>query len=233
MPKTSSTPFTYYSFRYDYPDDITRDKILSFIKRECMKYAIFDEVSTEVGKKHIQGKIGKAISDVQLRKHFKEAFPKMLVKSNYSLGIIKDAEKYDSYICKDGKALINNIFTSEYIDQQVEKHNQIINEIKVKDIKKSKTFTEDVAIEFTEKYPNLCSLIISEYGEYKPDKSKTEDAKKMLLGFLLKRLGKIAKVFDNNVLQRMYNGLKNYIIMNASDEYPSGYIQSFEHKIEL
>lgn len=235
MPKKTITPFTYYSFRYDYEDDVTRDKILAFIKRECPKYAIFDEISSVVEKKHIQGKIGKCISSEQLRKHFKEAFPNLFSKSNYSIKDIKEPENYDSYICKDGVPLLNNVFEDDYIALQKIKHNEIQKKVIAADAKKkTTTFTYDVAKEFVDKYPDQAFQIINEHYEYRCDKSVTESAKKTLLHFLLKRLGKVAKVFDDNVLQRMYNGIKNYIIMTSGrDDVEYNYISTFENRITL
>lgn len=216
MPKKSITPFTYYAFRYDYQTDLEVEKLRSYIVREIPKYAIFIEVSTEVGKKHVQGKLGKCLSEVQLRKHLKEEFPQF-EKSNYSLSVIKDVEKYDSYICKDGKPLCNNVFSEEYILEQVIKHTSIVQEFDAKKSNKSKfqTFTQKVLEEFLKKY-NGHVIHIQQFSYlFNPTDYERESYDKsceFLLGFLLKNLGDVVKVFDDSILQRLYTGLKNSIL---------------------
>lgn len=235
MPKQSVTSFTYYSFRYDYDDDDVIEKIRKYIVSQYPKYAIFKEVSSEVSKKHIQGKIGKALSLVQIRKHFKAEFPDLFVKSNYSIGEIKDEDKYDSYICKDGDVLCNNIFTPEYIADAVELHKNKVTEFNIK--QKTRVgvlpFTHKVRDDFLLEFPVETKII--QYVMYKPndyEKKVYNDACKSLLRFLLKRLGKIAKVFDDNILQRMYTGIKNSIIM-LDPLAESAQTDFYENRIQL
>jgi len=237
MPKHSVTPFTYYTFRFDYDDDMLVDKIKSYVLREIPKYALFLEVSSDVKKKHIQGKLGKAISEEQLRKHFKKEFPNLFVKSNYSIKDIKEPEKYDSYICKDGNVLCNNIFNEQYILDQVALHKEKITEFETKAKKTIApvTFTEKVFRDFVTQCPHDVTTIQLSYYDYKPtdaEKKRNEDACKVLLAYILKRLGKIAKVFDDNVLQRMYNGIKNSIIQ-LDDKSAEGFVKKLENRIVL
>jgi hypothetical protein len=219
MPKKSNTPFTYYTFRYDYTDDNQLEKIKNYIIRDYPKYAIFKEVSTEVGKNHIQGKIGRALSLIQIRKHLLNEFPDVFTRSNYSLSEIKNPDEYDSYICKDGKPLCNNIFTEEYIKAQVEKHKTLVVAFEKKKQKKESatTFTLKVAQDFVIENPLDVRDIQSGYAtRWKPTESELkryDDACGNLLKFILKRLGKVAKCFDSNILQRMYTGIKNHVIL--------------------
>lgn len=224
MPRKSSTPFTYYSFRFDYETEKQKNDCKDLILRECPKYAIFDEVSDEVGKHHLQGKIGKEMSDEQLRKRFKAALPNYFNKSNYSLAHIMEPENYDSYICKDGNVVINNIFSQEYIDAQVQKRveKKVAFENKKQKQKSSVPFTQKVAFDFVSENPSEARVIQQSQNLYKVEEKAMVKAHEDLLKFLLKRLGKAAKVFDDNVLQRMYTGVKNYIIQldeNASNFY--------------
>ena len=216
MPKTTTTSFTYYAFRFDYTTEEEKEKVKAYIIREIPKYAMFDEVSTEVGKNHIQGKLGKCISDVQLRKHLKSQFPQM-IKTNYSLSIIVDAEKYDSYICKDGKVLCNNVFTDEYIQEQVKIRDDNKSQFQVK-VKKIKTipFTQQVFEEFVKKFTAEVETIQLFSYKHNPtdyEVHRVKIAHEALLGYILKRLGCVTKVFDDNILQRMYNGIKNSILL--------------------
>lgn len=234
MPKKASTPFTYYTFRYDYTDDNQVEKIKNYIEKEIPKYAIFNEISDVVGKKHLQGKIGKEISEIQLRKHFKAEFPDWFIKSNYSIVRINDEEKYDSYICKGGKVVINNIFTDDYIKEQVEKHKEIVTKGDNKKEKlKTLNFYQQVAVDFVKQYPKECEYI--QWIPYKPDdnnKKLQQDALVTLLDYLLKRLGSLAKEFDDNMLQRKYNGIKNYIIQ-LDVEASRAQTNKYKNRIEL
>lgn len=234
MPKSSVTPFQYYTFRYDYTSQEEVEKIKDYIMKQIPKYAIFDEVSDVVGKSHIQGKIGKALSGVQLRKHFKAEFPGYFVKSNYSIKEIQDEEKYDSYICKGGVIVCNNVFTDEYIAAQVEKHKQCVTELKQKKEKIINIpFTQQVAKDFKRLYPHDVKDI--QWTPYKPsdsDKKRYEDACEKLLGYILKRLGDVAKVFDDNILQRMYNGIKN-VFIQEDEECSAFYIKQYKNRINL
>lgn len=214
----TNTPFTYYTFRYDNEDSSVFEKIKAYIIREIPKYAVFVEISTEVGKTHIQGKIGKSISHQQLRKHFKAEFPNLFDKSNYSIAPIKDPDNWDSYICKDGSVLCNNVFTQEFIDAQVDKHKVCVDNHKKKMEKKQSavSFTQKVFSDFVLEYP-LDVRDIQNFAHFNLNLSDSEQkcyerATSSLLSYILKRLGKIVKVFDDCVLQRLYNGIKNSII---------------------
>lgn len=234
MPKTITTPFTYYAFRFDYTSTDEMEKVKAYIIREIPKYAIFDEVSTEVGKNHIQGKLGKCISQEQLRKHLKKQFPQMK-KTNYSLTDIAEPEKYDSYICKDGKVLCNNVFTDEYIKEQVVIREQKQAEFKKKEKKtKTKPFTQIVFEDFIKEYKAEVETIQLFSYKFNPtdyEIKRVTLAQEALLGYILKRLGLVVKVFDDNVLQRMYNGIKNSVLLldpNSAEQQKKYYSSRIE-----
>lgn len=234
MPKSTTTPFTYYSFRYDYTDDDIVQKIKNYVLREIPKYALFLEVSQDVKKKHIQGKLGKNISEEQLRKHFKKEFPNTFEKSNYSISVIKDPEAYDSYICKEGNVLCNNVFTDDYIDSQKVKHDDLHAKFLVKKEKiQTQTFTQKVFNDFCKECPQDVKDIQERFHmESDYHKDIYDKACKNLLLFLLKRLGNVVKVFDDVVLQRMYNGLKNSIIY-LDAECSQKWLDSYVDRIQL
>jgi len=236
MPKSSSTPFAYYTFRFDYTDDSMCDKIKNYIIRDYPKYALFLEVSTEVQKKHIQGKIGKALSLVQIRKHLLKEFPNTFSKSNYSLGEIKKPDEYDSYICKDGKVLCNNVFETDYINAQVDKHKNLVIAFENKKQKKESalTFTQKVFNDFQIDNPlDVRDIIyVHKHNPTDLEKKSYETACENLLKYILKRLGKVVKVFDDNILQRMYTGIKNAILA-LDDECSQTVLNHYKNRIQL
>lgn len=235
MPKKSNTPFTYYTFRYDYTDDNQLEKIKNYIIRDYPKYAIFKEISSEVGKKHIQGKIGRALSLIQIRKHLLNEFPDVFTRSNYSLSEIKNPDEYDSYICKDGNPLCNNIFEQDYINAQVEKHKTLVVAFEKKKQKQENlTFTQKVFNDF--KKENQFDFRDIQHGnKYNPtdyEQKCYQTACENLLKFLLKRLGKAVKCFDDNILQRMYTGIKTAILAE-DDECIQQHLNNYKNRIQL
>jgi len=235
MPKHSITPFTYYTFRYDYTDDSIVEKIKNYFVREFPKYAIFREISDVVGKKHLQGKIGKAMSNVQVRKNLLLEFPNVFNRTNYSCVPIDKPDEYDSYICKDGDALINNVFSQEFIDEAVALRKTKVSEFTKKQTARSAVlpFTHKVVLDFMAEYPIETQII--QRPEYKMtdyEQKVYDKACEGLLMFLLKRLGKIAKVFDDNILQRMYTGIKNHILM-CDDKASQVQLGFYKGRIQL
>lgn len=223
----------YISFRYDLPEnseqpeDYYIDAIKKYIVANFMKYAIAYEIASETKKPHLQGKILIKKDKDTVRKNMKKDLG-FFCRSNYSLAIIKEPEKYDSYICKDGKFIINNIFTEEYILEQVKKHNEIVE--KYKEVQKL-TFTQRVAKDYKEENKN-CLGIIRQYSYSEAKVLELEIAHEDLLKYILKRLGKVVKCFDERELQRIYNGVKNSIIYENDDTLERA-VQFFSKRIEL
>jgi len=235
MPKQSITPFTYYTFRYDYTDDTMVEKIKKYFMRDFPKYALFLEVSQDVNKNHIQGKIGKALSLVQVRKNLLAEFPNVFSKSNYSISDIKKPDEYDSYICKDGNVLCNNVFDDEYILSQKEKHIVLHNAFENKKQKKNATvsFTQKIFQDFCKEYPfDVRDIQCRFYQPTDYEKNVYDKACESLLKFILKRLGDVVKVFDDNVLQRMYNGVKNAILA-LDDKCSHTLLEHYKNRIQL
>lgn len=237
MPKKSTTPYTLYTFRYDFKCDILVDKISKFIVRSYPLYAIFKEISDVVQKPHIQGKIGVALSLVQLRKQFKAEFPGVFEASNYSISLVEKPDEYDKYIAKEGNKLCCNDtrFTEEFIQEQVASHKTLKTafESKKQKLEGAKTFTEKVSDDFIKLFPIDCDNI--RFPFYKPtdsEKSLYDTSCEKLLKYILKRLGNISKVFDDNILQRMYNGVKN-AILQADDRCSQGVLEMYKNRIQF
>jgi len=222
MPTISKAPFTYFTFRFDYESEQQLTQLSSWVLANCAKYALFDEVSDVVEKKHIQGKLGIKLGLIQFRKIIKKSLT-FLQGTNYSMAEIKEPDKYDSYICKTGKMWLNNIFDESFILAQVSKHEDLVLEFKNKKQKAPVAFLAKVSAEFLTLYPARVILLQTYYwrtAHYSTDLEK--DANKIetafLLAFLLKRLGNAVKAFDNCVLQRLYTGLKNSIVFQNQHE---------------
>jgi hypothetical protein len=225
----SETPFTYYAFRFDIDwriDSPLLNQLKSYIISEFPKYSIFQEISDIEKKPHLQGKIGKALSRQQVIKNIKKAFKDTFVGSNYCIAEIKEPEKYDSYFCKSNNIFMNNIFTQSQIDYFNEIYESVKHElennhgVKIKQ-SKSKTFLQKVVYEFNQQHYE-CVEILHHYHVYnwnltEDEKSKTLSSKITLLKHLMKMLGSNGKVFDTNILQRMYNGIYNSIIQQNED----------------
>ena len=212
MPKASTTPYTEYTFRYDYKDEIDKELTLKWITEFFEGYTIFDEIATKTKKPHLQGKVGKSMSLVQIKKLRLKTFE----GSNYSIAKIDDKEKYNSYIAKDGNMLINNddTFSAEFIEKSKGVHNEIIEKVGKKT--STKPFCLVVAEEFERDY-KVETDMIRKFTFTDIQELADHNAHKILLGFIIKRLGKVAKVFDTNTLQKMYNGIKNYIIQGDAE----------------
>ena len=235
MPKKSITPFTYYTFRFDYADDNQLEKIKKYIIRDFPKYAMFIEISTEVKKQHIQGKIGRALSLEQTRKLLIKEFPNTFTRSNYSMSLIDKPEEYDSYICKDGKVLCNNVFEPDYIQAQVDKHKELVVAFKKKKEKTQNiTFTQKIFNDFQIDNPLDVRDIIyrKEYNPTDEDIKCYDKACQTLLTYILKRLGKAVKCFDTNILQRMYNAIKNSIL-TLNPNYELNVFKDYKNLIQL
>lgn len=236
MPKKSETPFSYYTFRYDYPNEEMLQKVVSCVKRLFPKYVLFKEVSDVVKKPHLQGKVGVALSLIHARKKLRLDLPNVFVGTNYSMTQIDDEEAYDSYIAKEGNIVVCNIekFTEEFIEEQVEKHIGLKTAFESKKQKKlSKSFTLEVADDFVEEFP-----IESDYLQmrfYKPsdyERELYEKACEKLLNFLIKRMGSVAKIHDDVIIQRLFNGVKNSIVVR-NEKCCEQVVKMYKNRIEI
>lgn len=233
----------YITFRYDIPleseenpynyfDIILKElthtnvlRIIQYIQKHFMKYAIAYEISEITKKPHLQGKIYITKDIETVRKNMKKDLG-FFNKSNYSLAPIKDEEKYDSYICKDGKLLINNCFTEDEIITAILKHKEVI--VKNEEVSKL-TFTQRIARDY--KIENECG-IIKQFSYSNACDLELNKAHEHLLKYILKRLGKVVKCFDERELQKIYNGVKNSIIYENEDTLERQ-VQFYSKRIEL
>ena len=151
----------YYTFRYDYPSIEVLEELKKFIKQNCTKYVLFDEIAEETKKKHVQGKIYPVRSIETFRRNLLEKFnlknkDKVFDRYNYSIAEIKK-EGYDKYICKGKVVWINNAFTEEEIDKNYSDYWELNKEIKNKTKtgkEKPLTWSQELTKSIKEKYPN-------------------------------------------------------------------------------
>lgn len=238
MGRKSQTSFTYYTFRFDVDwqvESILLNQLKSYIISEFPKYAIFREISDKTKKPHLQGKIGKALSIEQIRKNLRKQFPNVFTESNYSIADIK-TEGYDSYICKSQNVFCNNIFT----DEEIKNFNDVFEEVKQelnskKKRSKAKSFLQNVVDQFIEQNLDDVNTIIHytiySYKLTEIELEQMNNSKKRLFKFLMKNLGKSAKIFDTNILQRMYNGILNSLIQsndNASEVFSNKILENIQ-----
>lgn len=219
----------YYTFRLDIKHDDDRLPALAdYIKANFPKYAIFKENGEITKKPHLQGQIGSSYSLQTMRNRFRALYPLLFCGTNYSITYVKDKNKYLSYTCKENNIFVNNILTQEQINQFNEPYKE---KVKLKSI----TFTQKVFKDFVIEYEQDCNILKQlSYYNYKlseQEKDMLINSKKVLLEYILKRLGSLTQVFDNHVLQKMYNGILNSILQDDNQsqkrqmEYWSNVIQ--------
>lgn len=172
-----------------------------------------------------------------MRKNLRADLPNVFEGTNYSISNIDDDIAYNSYIAKEGNLVASNIdtFTPEFIQEQVDKHKQLKTAFESKKQKKESTttFTQKVMADFILKFPIETDHIRSPF--YKPndyEKKVYDNACRTLLKFILKRLGDVVKVFDDNVLQRMYTGIKNGILQ-SDDRCCDEVVKMYENRIQF
>lgn len=187
-------------------------QLKDFIKSNFPQYAIFFEISRKTKKPHAQGVLHSTKKREATAKMFKTIWPSRFVKPFYSLVEVDDEDKYSSYICKDGIQFVNNLFFQEQINEFNEKFKN------VEYREKALTFTQKVFKDFINEYTTDCNTLRHlSYYNYKlteQEKDMLKQSKDVLIGYILKRLGNLCKVFDCHTLTKIYNGILNAILQD-------------------
>ena len=205
----------YYTFRYDYTDKTFLDILLPYIKRECSKYVIFDEIASETGKFHIQGKIMPCKSCIRFREDMRKQYKGFFERSNYSIAPIQKPDEYDLYICKDKKPLINNVWTDAEINDKSKAYWECNKTIQIKKEKKDKalTWSQQLTEAIRKKYPG------KQFKYYAEDIKIIGEETLKALGVSSKKLG--TKIYQEIVLGQLnalnpdHSGLRDLMYMNA------------------
>jgi hypothetical protein len=227
----------FYTFRLDCDynkEDILLEQLELLIKANLPKYCIFKEISSKTKKPHLQGIIGSKLkSNVSVAKIFKQVYPDRFTGTNYSIVKVKDIEQYQSYISKDGNIFINNYLSQESIDNYNANYKDIKTNYTIKD---SRTFTQKVHSYFVEKHESECITLRHfyhyDYNMTESEKARQRQAKYKLIQFILNHLGDVVKVFDKNILQRIYNGILNKIILD-DNKCQEKYVAHWANQLEL
>ena len=205
---------TWYTFRYDYTDKTFLDILLPYIKRECSKYVIFDEIATETGKSHIQGKVMPVKSCVRFREDMRKQYKGFFERSNYSIAPIQKPDEYDLYICKDKRPVINNIWSVEQIESNSIAYWKVNKKIQIKKEKKPKTlsWSQELTEKIRNKYPDKL------WKYYAPDIQILGEEVLIALGESSKKLG--LHIYKDLVLGQLNalnpdSGLKQKMYMDA------------------
>lgn len=93
----------YYALRVDLLADVVLSVLVAFIAKWASSYLIVRECGEETGKEHIHAVLcmGDDKKVQSMRMQFRREFPSVVGnKAAYSLGAVKDLEKYERYMCK-------------------------------------------------------------------------------------------------------------------------------------
>ena len=214
----------YLTFRFDYETHESKlQAILDFIKANCSSYAIFDEVAEKTKKKHIQGKIIPVKSMETFRRQLQQSFVNVFIKSNYSIAKV-EKEYYDTYICKDGNIVINNIWTEQEIKDLQAKHipkQEFIQQCKEK--KKLQSWSQKVAEEMEKEIPDVIQKYIellqfetldnSDFSCY--EFTQFKNAKESMLEFMLDKMGTAVKTLSSSIINGLFYGITNHFLMKS------------------
>lgn len=216
----------FYTFRFDYEGHEAKlPVLLDYIKFNCSKYVIFNEVAKETKKLHYQGKIMPTKSINTFRRNLLKGFP-MFKRSNYSIAPIRK-EGYDLYICKDGDVVINNVWTADEINDRQQQFNETADGFAAEAKKKAKpleTWSQRVAKEMEDKIPNVIQtymnlIVFEELGihEFTANEFQTfKNAKLNMLEFMLDRMGNAVKTLSKSIINSLFYGVTNHFLMKSN-----------------
>lgn len=213
----------YYTFRFDYEGfEEKLPSLLAYIKSECSSYVIFDEVAEKTKKLHYQGKIKPVKSVETFRRNLLKSFP-MFNRSNYSIAPVKK-DTYDIYITKDGKVVINNLWSQEKIEE-LQKAYVKPSEFKevMKEKKPNETWSQRIANEMEKEIPSVINTYINliqfeSLGTEEFSSSQYQvfrQAKHDMLEFMLDRMGKAVKTLSKSVINGLFYGITNHFLMKS------------------
>lgn len=213
----------YYTFRFDYEGyEDKLSALTNFIKAQCSKYAIFDEVAEKTGKLHYQGKLMPVQSLVTFRRKLLLAFP-FCHRSNYSIAPVRK-DSYDIYISKDGKVVINNVWTEEEIQKLKDQYVKPSEYAKVmKEKKPNETWSQRIASEMEKQIPNTIQRYIEliQFETLTGEQFSCEEfneftkLKLNMLEFMLSKMGSAVKTLSKHVINGLFYGIINHFLMKS------------------
>lgn len=205
-------------------DNVDLDKLVGFIKSASVVVLIVRECGE---RQHIHCILTPTKTESTFRQQFLKAFPMCKNNKCYSLKEVKDEEAMKLYLCKGESVLLlpeviySTIDTDGYHSKYWENNVELKKKSGVKDKEKSLTWIQQVRKDFLLEHPIDVRILQDPIdAKWKPTESEIENynkSKKLLLGFILKRLGKTVKVLDDNVVVRLFKGILNSYIVEGEN----------------
>lgn len=200
-------------------DNLEIEKLVGFIKSSSVVVIIVKEIGE---RPHIHCVITPTKTTSTFRQQFLKTFPMCKGNKCYSLEEVKDEESMKLYLCKgenrttSPEVIYSTIDTEAYHNQYWENNDKLKKDSNVKVKDKSLSWIQEVKRDFLLEYPfDARDLSDPIEARWKPDEKDMENytkSKKVLLGFILKRLGKSVKVIDDNIIIRIFKGILNSLI---------------------
>lgn len=206
-------------------DNLDLDKLQVFIKTNAVTLLIVKETGD---RPHVHCIIEPLKTASTFRQQFLKSFPQCKGNRCYSLEEVKDLDKLKSYLSKgESETIMPVVIFNKDVDV-VSYHNQYwevnkslkTNTASQKTKVKTLSWTQEVKNEFQKSYP-LDVIELSDPIEcrWKPTEQEQKNhvaSKKLLLSFVLKKLGQSVKVIDDNIVTRLYKGVLNSYIQDGS-----------------
>lgn len=233
---------SFYHFRV-HIDNLDLEKLVGFIKSNATTLIIVKEMGE---RPHIHCVLTPLKTISTFRQHFLKSF--VMCKGNkcYSLEEVKDIEHMKAYVCKgEKKTPPDVIFSSDKIDVSLywkkywEVNAELLTKVNDRKDKKSKTsmpWLQEVRLGFIQEHPHCYTELGNPYdSRWKSDrgddaKKKYDDAGKMLLKYIYKKLGKAVKILDDNVVTKMYRGIENCAITDYGNDNEEVFQNYIDHK---
>lgn len=219
-------------------DNLDIEKLSGFIKSSSVVTLIVKEIGE---RPHIHCIITPTKTASTFRQQFLKTFPMCKGNKCYSLEEVKEEESMKLYLCKgenrdtSPEVIYSIIDTEVYHNQYWENNDKLKKNSGVKVKEKSLSWIQEVKIDFLKEFPfdarDLSDPIECKWNPTESENEKYTKSKKVLLGFILKRLGKSVKVLDDNVLTRLFKGIHNSLIQDG--EHTEAYAEFMYSKLPI
>lgn len=220
-----------FHFRIHY-DDYPLDNLVTFIKTASCAHLIVSEYDeSDGGRPHIHSIISPTKTKSTFIQQLKAKFPKVKGNKYYSCETVKKEENLYHYLCKginDTTMPVVHFFHPDVNPEQLHKEYWEVNKklrtqsdgVVKKKKEKTLNWLQETKIDFCKENPTLLFTLQDITGEscYLPDSTRKlmyDNAKKILLGFILKRLGSNGKLFDDGLIVRFFKVIQNMIIQDG------------------
>jgi len=205
------------------------DKLVLFIRSK----SVCTIIAKEIGERpHIHSIISPLKTKSTFMQQFHAEFPNNKGNGAFSCETVKELESLKLYICKGENkdsmpdVLYSTIDTKMYHEQYWTNNAELKKDNKNKK-EKTLTWIQQVKVDFAIEHPSEVARLSDPIEcRWKPDDTEIKNYKisqHLLLGFILKRLGKSVKVIDDNVISRLYKGIQNSYIQDGvhTDKFTS------------